>query len=84
MNILVTGSRGMLGTALVNNLKNIKDNKNRTRPNIHIEEIYEYDLGDEDKLEEYCYKCDFVFNLAVINIGIIQSGSYSLLFMAMV
>ena len=43
MNILVTGSRGMLGTALVNNLKNIKDNKNRTRPNIHIEEIYEYD-----------------------------------------
>ena len=40
MNILVTGSRGMLGTALVNNLKNIKDNKNRTRPNIHIDEIY--------------------------------------------
>ena len=67
MNILVTGSRGMLGTALVNNLKNIKDNKNRTRPNIHIEEIYEYDLGDEDKLEEYCSKCDFVFNLAGIN-----------------
>ncbi|MGM9879697.1 MAG: NAD-dependent epimerase/dehydratase family protein [Bacilli bacterium] len=67
MNILVTGSRGMLGTALVNNLKNIKDNKNRTRPNIHIDEIYEYDLGDEDKLEEYCSKCDFVFNLAGIN-----------------
>ena len=32
------------GTALVNNLKNIKDNKNRTRPNIHIDEIYEYDF----------------------------------------
>ena len=55
------------GTALVNNLKNIKDNKNRTRPNIHIEEIYEYDLDDEDKLEEYCSNCDFVFNLAGIN-----------------
>lgn len=67
MNILVTGAKGMVGTALCNNLKNIRDNKNRTRPNLHIEEIFEYDLGDEDKLEEYCQKCDFVFNLAGIN-----------------
>lgn len=67
MKILVTGSKGMVGTALINNLKNIKDGKNKTRPNIHIEEIYEYDLGDEDKLDEYCSKCDFVFNLAGVN-----------------
>ena len=67
MKILVTGAKGMVGTALVNNLKNIKDDKNKTRPNIHIEEIYEYDLGDEDKLDEYCSKCDFVFNLAGVN-----------------
>ena len=67
MKILVTGAKGMVGTALVNNLKNIKDGKNKTRPNIHIEEIYEYDLGDEDKLDEYCCKCDFVFNLAGVN-----------------
>ena len=40
MNILVTGAKGMVGTALVNNLKNIKENKNRTRPNIHVDEIY--------------------------------------------
>ena len=44
MNILVTGAKGMVGTALVNNLKNIRDNKNRTRPGISIGEIYEYDL----------------------------------------
>ena len=44
MNILVTGAKGMVGTALVNNLKNIRDNKNRTRPAIHIDEIYEYDI----------------------------------------
>ena len=44
MNILVTGAKGMVGTALVNNLKNIKENKNRTRPNIHVDEIYEYDI----------------------------------------
>ena len=67
MKILVTGAKGMVGTALVNNLKNIKDGKNKTRPNINIEEIYEYDLGDESKLDEYCSKCDFVFNLAGVN-----------------
>ena len=67
MRILVTGSKGMVGTSFVNNLKNIKDGKNKTRPNIKIEEIYEYDLGDEDKLDEYCKKCDFVFNLAGVN-----------------
>ena len=44
MNILVTGAKAMEGTALVNNLKNIRDNKNRTRPEIKIDEIYEYDL----------------------------------------
>ena len=41
MNILVTGAKGMVGTALVNNLKNIRDNKNRTRPGISVNEIFE-------------------------------------------
>lgn len=68
MNILVTGAKGMVGTALVNNLKNIRDNKNRTRPNLNIEEIYCYDLDSTaQQLEEYCQKADFVFNLAGIN-----------------
>ncbi|MCQ2387252.1 MAG: NAD-dependent epimerase/dehydratase family protein [Clostridia bacterium] len=67
MKILVTGAKGMVGTALVNNLKNIKDGKDKTRPNINIEEIYEYDLGDEDKLDYFCQNCDFVFNLAGVN-----------------
>ena len=39
MNILVTGAGGMVGTALVNNLKNIRDGKNKTRPNLSVEEI---------------------------------------------
>ena len=67
MKILVTGARGMVGTALVNNLKNIRDGKNRTRPGICVEEIYEYDLGDEKMLDAYCSTCDFVFNLAGVN-----------------
>ena len=68
MNILVTGAKGMVGTALVNNLKNIRDNKNRTRPNISIEDIYEYDLDSTpEELEQYCQNADFVFNLAGVN-----------------
>ena len=68
MNILVTGAKGMVGTALVANLKNIKENKNRTRPNLHIEDINEYDLDStsEDQ-DSYCQKADFVFNLAGVN-----------------
>ena len=65
MNILVTGAKGMVGTALVNNLKNIRDGKNKTRKELHIDEIYEYDLNSTPaELDEYCQKADFVFNLA--------------------
>ncbi|MDY4693736.1 MAG: NAD-dependent epimerase/dehydratase family protein [Blautia sp.] len=68
MNILVTGAKGMVGTALCNNLKNIRDGKNRTKPNLHIDEIYEYDLDStEEELDGYCRKADFVFNLAGVN-----------------
>lgn len=68
MNILITGAKGMVGTALVNNLKNIRDNKNQTRSNISIGEIYEYDLNSTaEELDEYCKSADFVFNLAGVN-----------------
>ena len=68
MKILVTGAKGMVGTALVNNLKTIQDGRNKTRPDIHIEEIYEYDIDNTlEELEKYCKECDFVFNLAGVN-----------------
>ena len=68
MNILVTGAKGMVGTVLVNNLKNIRDNKNRTRPAICINEIYEYDIqSTEEELNIYCQKADFIFHLAGVN-----------------
>lgn len=58
----------MVGTALVNNLKNIRDGKNKTRSNLCVEEIYEYDVDSTaQELEEYCRKADFVFNLAGVN-----------------
>lgn len=68
MNILVTGAKGMVGTALCANLKNLRDGKNRTRPGLRIDEIYEYDLASTPaELEDYCAKADFVFNLAGVN-----------------
>lgn len=68
MKILVTGAKGFVGKNLTANLKNIKENKNRTRPELKIEEIYEYDLDtDPDLLEKYCKEADFVFHLAGVN-----------------
>lgn len=68
MNILITGAKGMVGTALAANLYNIKEGKNRTRPNLFIEEIYEYDLDSTpEELDAYCEKADFVFHLAGVN-----------------
>jgi len=68
MNILVTGAKGFAGRNLVENLKNIRDGKNKTRPNITIEEIYEYDIDSTpEQLDEYCSKADFVFNFAGVN-----------------
>lgn len=68
MNILVTGAKGFAGRNLVENLKNIRDGKNKTRPNITIEEIFEYDIDSTlEQLDEYCSKADFVFNLAGAN-----------------
>lgn len=68
MNILVTGAKGFVGKNLVENLKNLRDGKNRTRPNIHVDEIYEYDIDStQGQLHEYCAKADFVFNLAGVN-----------------
>ena len=68
MNILVTGAKGFVGRNLVENLKNIRDGKNRTRPGIHIDQIYEYDLdSSREDLDRYCRDCGFVFNLAGVN-----------------
>lgn len=68
MEILVTGAKGFVGRNLCANLRNIKDGKDRTRPGLNIEEIFEYDIDTPaELLDEYCQKADFVFNLAGVN-----------------
>ncbi len=68
MNILITGAKGFVGKNLAANLRNIAQGKNRTRPNLHIDEIFEYDLDtDTALLGEYCARADFVFHLAGVN-----------------
>ena len=68
MKILITGANGFVGKNLVENLKNIKDGKNRTRPELNIEELYLYDIDStEEELNDYCANADFVFNLAGVN-----------------
>ena len=68
MNILVTGAKGFVGKNLCATLYNIKDGKDRTRPNLKIDEVFEYDIDtDPVLLDQYCQKADFVFNLAGVN-----------------
>lgn len=68
MNILVTGASGFVGKNLVYNLHNIAQGKNRTRPNLLVNEVFEYDLDtDPALLDKFCAEADFVFNLAGVN-----------------
>ncbi len=68
MNILVTGAKGFVGKNLCWALKNIRDGKDRTRPNLKIDEIWEYDIDSlPEHLTKWCQKADFVFNLAGVN-----------------
>lgn len=68
MNILITGAKGFVGRNLVENLKNIRDGKNKTYPDLKIDDIYEYDIDSSlEQLEQYCKNAHFVFNLAGVN-----------------
>lgn len=68
MNILITGAAGALGRNLVENLKAIRDGKNRTRPNLRIDRIYEYDVNNtEQDLDRFCFDCDFIVHAAGVN-----------------
>ena len=57
-----------MGKNLCAALKNIRDNKDRRFPDLKIEKIFEYDLGNtSEELDKWCAEADFVFNLAGVN-----------------
>ncbi len=68
MNILVTGANGFVGKNLCAAIKNIRDGKDKTRQNLRIDNLFEFDIDtDISLLDEYCKNADFVFNLAGVN-----------------
>ena len=68
MKILVTGAKGFVGKNLCASLKNIQDGKDKRFPELKIDAVFEYDLGNTpEELDAWCRECDFVFNLAGVN-----------------
>lgn len=68
MRILVTGAKGFVGRNLVEYLKTIQEGKNKTRPELVIEDVYEYDRDTPSEcLDRFCQDVDFVFHLAGVN-----------------
>ena len=68
MKILITGSRGFVGSNLKESLKNIRQGYDHRFADLMIDEIYEYDQdSDPGLLSEYCTSCSFVFHLAGVN-----------------
>ncbi len=68
MNILITGAEGFVGKNLAAALKNIKEGRDKTHPEIKIENLYLYDINTLPAiLDEGCKNADFVFHLAGVN-----------------
>ena len=68
MKLLITGAKGFVGRNLVEELKNIRDGKDKTFGLGTDIEICEFDIDTPaEKLEEYCKDAEFVFHLAGVN-----------------
>jgi len=68
MKILVTGAKGFVGKNLCCQLNNIKEGKARCYGDLHVDEVFEYDIDSTpEQLDSWCGECDFVFNLAGVN-----------------
>ena len=68
MNILITGAGGFAGKNLRARLEAVRDGKDRTHPDIKIDNIYLVTRQTtENELSAYCESADFVFHFAGVN-----------------
>lgn len=68
MNILVTGAKGFVGRNLAETLRAIRDGKDRTRPGLKIDGIFEFCRDSTpEELDAWCAGADFVFHFAGVN-----------------
>ena len=68
MKILITGAAGFVGKNLTAALQSVKDGKDKTHPDLTVDELYLYDIDSPASLlEDACKNADFVFNLAGVN-----------------
>ncbi len=68
MKILITGAGGFIGKNLVAALEAIRDGKDRTHPDLTVDDIFRCTRQTtETELAEYCACADFVFHLAGVN-----------------
>lgn len=74
MNILITGASGFVGKNLAERLRAIKDGRDKTRPNIKIDDIFLCTRKTSaSELENFCGQADFVVHLAGVNRPKMQS-----------
>lgn len=68
MHILITGSNGFVGKNLTEALKNIKEGKDKTYPEIKIDKLFLCDINtSREELEYFCEHADFIYHLAGVN-----------------
>ena len=68
MKILVTGADGFIGKNLCARLKVIQEEKDRSHPNLFVDDLYEADRETpENLLVQYCAGADFIFHFAGVN-----------------
>lgn len=68
MNILITGANGFVGKNLTERLRAIKDGRDKTRPDMKIDDIFLCTREtSSEELERFCRETNFVVHLAGVN-----------------